>query len=105
MAKKKTAKKTAAKKTAKKTVAKKTAAKKTAKKKTAKKRTAKKKAPVRRKIVWGVYSSSMKEEARFAFDERPLADKKANQLKTRSKKPYWVQAIKEEIIEEPEDDE
>ena len=107
MAKKATAKKKTAKKktVTKKTVKKKAVKKKTAKKKTArKKRTAKKKAPLRRKIVWGVYSSSMKEEARFPFEERTQAEKKASQLKARSKKMYWVQPIKEEIVEEPEEE-
>ena len=107
MAKKKTTKK-ATKKATKKTtkpVAKKVA-KKTTKKTAAKKTTRKKKStePTRYRLIWGVYSSSMREEARFDYAQRKDADKKAEQLKAKGKKLYWVQPIKEEIVPEPEDE-
>ena len=114
MAKKKTAEK-AVKKVAKKAVKKTTkkeadkpAAKKDATKKTVVKKTVKRKKkstePTRFRLIWGVYSSSMREEARFDYDSRKDADKKADQLTTKGKKLYWVQPIKEEIIPEPEVD-
>ena len=121
MAKKKTTKpaakkvaKKAAKPAAKKAAAKKaTTTKKAVKKKAVKKKVAKKKAvkrkkkstePTRYRLIWGVYSSSMREEARFDYDCRKEADKKAEKLKAKGKKLYWVQPIKEEIIPEPEAD-
>ena len=97
MAKKKTTK-PAAKKVAKK-------ATKTAVAKKAVKRKRKSTEPTRYRLIWGVYSSSMREEARFDYDCREDADKKADQLTAKGKKKlYWVQPIKEEIIPEPEAD-
>ena len=57
------------------------------------------KASERRKIVWGVYSASMKEEARFPYDQKKEAEKKVEQLKARGKKLYFMQPIKEVITE------
>jgi len=102
MAKKKTVKK-ATKKAVKK-AADKPAAKKVATKKKAVKRKKKSTEPTRFRLIWGVYSSSMREEARFDYDCRKDADKKADQLTAKGKKLYWVQPIKEEIIPEPEVD-
>jgi len=97
MAKKKTTKK-ATKKTTK------SVAKKTTKKKAAKKTTRKKKStePIRYRLIWGVYSSGMREESRFDYGKRKDADKKAEQLTAKGKKLFWVQPIKEEIVPEPE---
>ena len=96
MAKKKTTKKVAKKTT--KSVAKKTT------KKAAKKTTRKKKStePIRYRLIWGVYSSGMREESRFDYGKRKDADKKAEQLTAKGKKIFWVQPIKEEIVPEPE---
>ena len=108
MAKKKTTKQ-AAKKTTKK-VAKKVAeetTKKVVKKATKKKAVKRKKKasdPTRYRLIWGVYSSSMREEARFDYDRRKDADKKAEQLKSKGKKIYWVQPIKEPIVPGEDDD-
>ena len=104
MAKKKTTKK-ATKKAAKKTT--KSVAKKTTKKKAAKKTTRKKKStePIRYRLIWGVYSSGMREESRFDYGKRKDADKKAEQLKSKGKKIYWVQPIKEPIVLGEDDDE
>jgi len=101
MAKKKTAKKVAKKATKKTT---KKVAKKAATKKKAVKRKKKSTEPTRYQLIWGVYSSSMREEARFDYAQRKDADKKAEQLKAKGKKLYWVQPIKEEIVPEPEDE-
>ena len=92
MAKKKTTKK-ATKKAAKKTT-----------KSVAKKTTRKKKStePIRYRLIWGVYSSGMREESRFDYGKRKDADKKAEQLTAKGKKLFWVQPIKEEIVPEPE---
>ena len=100
MAKKKTTKQTTKK------VAEETAKKATKKavKKKAVKRKKKASDPTRYRLIWGVYSSSMREEARFDYDRREDADKKAEQLKAKGKKIYWVQPIKEPIVP-GEDDE
>ena len=101
MAKKKTTKQTTKK------VAEETAEKvaKKATKKKAVKRKRKASDPTRYRLIWGVYSSSMREEARFDYDRRKDADKKAEQLKARGKKIYWVQPIKEPIVPGDDDDE
>jgi len=103
MAKKKTVKK-AVKKAADKSAADESSAdKKVVKKKV--KRKKKSTEPTRFRLIWGVYSSSMREEARFDYDCRKDADKKADQLTAKGKKKlYWVQPIKEEVIPEPEED-
>ena len=62
-------------------------------------RRAKEKAPQRKRLVWGVFSGSMKEEARFPYDQRKEADEKIAQLRARSKKLYFIQPIKEPIPE------
>jgi len=91
---------------------KKTRKKAVAKKKTAKKKTAKKratvKAPERKRLVWGVYNGSMKEEARFPYDQRKAAEQKIEQLRakvTKTKRLYFIQPIKEVIVDAPADDE
>ncbi|HAA61173.1 MAG TPA: hypothetical protein DCE39_09585 [Planctomycetaceae bacterium] len=96
------AKKKITKKATKKTT--KSVAKKTTKKKAAKKTTRKKKStePIRYRLIWGVYSSGMREESRFDYGKRKDADKKAEQLTAKGKKLFWVQPIKEEIVPEPE---
>ena len=107
MAKKKTTKpaaKKATKPAAKPAAAKKATTTKKAVKKKAVKRKRKSTEPTRYRLIWGVYSSSMREEARFDYDCRKDADKKADQLTAKGKKLYWVQPIKEEIIPEPEAD-
>ena len=107
MAKKKTTKpaaKKATKPAAKPAAAKKATTTKKAVKKKAVKRKKKSTEPTRFRLIWGVYSSSMREEARFDYDSRKDADKKADQLTAKGKKLYWVQPIKEEIIPEPEVD-
>jgi hypothetical protein len=101
-AKKAPAKKAPAKKaTAKKAPAKKKAApaKKKAddtKKKPAKKRTRTVK-EIRLKAYWGVFNQSLRRVALFEFNERKLADKKAQDLTKGGKSPHFVQPVKEAI--------
>ena len=71
--------------------------KKATKKKTRKKRT-KEKAADRRRLVWAVFNGSMKEEARFPYEERAEAEEKMSALQKKStKKMYFIQPIKEVI--------
>ena len=54
---------------------------------------------VRKRLAWGVFSSSMKEEGRFAYADREGADARAEELGQRHKRAYFVQAIKEPLPE------
>jgi hypothetical protein len=73
----------------------KAAPKKGARKTTTRKR--KLKAPERKRLLWGVFSGTLKEEGRFAWDERDKADEKLALLRSKSKKLYFIQPIKEAI--------
>ena|GEM_PF-203675 len=105
---KKTAKKTATKTTAavsstKKASTKKVSpAKKTKKKaaKPAKKRTRKAAKVIRLKAYWGVFNQSLRRIALFEFNEKKLAEKKAQDLSKSGKSPHFVQPVKE-VIEDP----
>jgi hypothetical protein len=89
------------KKAAKKKVAKKKVAKKKVAKKTTTRRT-KTKAPQRKRLVWAVFSGSMKEEARFPYDQRKDAEKKLEQLRAKAtKKMYFIQPVKEPLPDAP----
>jgi hypothetical protein len=100
--KKKTAKKTKAKT---KTKAKAKVKTKTTKKKAVRKK-AKAKAPTRKRLVWGVFSGNLKEQARFPYDQRAAAEEKIKQLRTRSaKKMFFIQPIKEPITDLPAEEE
>jgi len=70
-------------------------------KKKATSRRSKEKAVQRKRLVWGVYSSSMKEEARFPYDQRAEAEKKVKQLVAKAGKTYFIQPIKEVIADAP----
>lgn len=80
-----------------------TVAKKTPKKKAVKKKkvTRKKKAAkteVRRRLMWGVFTGSMKEESRFPYDQREAAEERIEQLRAKNaKKLYFIQPIKEPL--------
>jgi succinylarginine dihydrolase len=91
-----------AKKATKKATKKTATKKKSTKKKSAKRKSRSKKATAeaRKRMVWGVFSSSMKEEARFPYDQRKEAEKKLEQLSSKSKKPFFIQPMKE-IIDAP----
>lgn len=85
---------------------KKKATKKAAKKKAAKKkattRTRKKKAdiPVRRRLIWVLYSSTMREEGRYLYHERDKAEEKLQALLAKGKRRYFLQPIKEPLDSE-----
>lgn len=81
------------------------------KKKVAKKKAAKKKAaarprkkktelPARRRLVWVVYSSTMREEGRFLYHERDKAEERLNALLAKGKRRYFIQPIKEALDSE-----
>lgn len=76
-------------------------------KSTRKKTTSRRKAKAveRKRLVWGVFSGSLKEEARFPYDERKEAEKKLEQLRSKGKKMYFIQPIKEVITEAPPSEE
>lgn len=84
-----------------KTAKKKKATKKKATRKKAKStRKRKTKTTERKKIFWGVFSGTLKEEGRFAYDERDKAEEKLAALRNRStKKLYFIQPIKETLSE------
>lgn len=63
-------------------------------------RKVKEKPEIRKRLIWIVYSGSMKEEGRFPFHERAAAEEKIEQLKLKSKKLYFIQPLKEIIGED-----
>jgi len=66
------------------------------KKKAAKPRTRRaKEAMQRRRLVWVVYSSTMREEGRFLFHEKDKADELLATLLGRGKRRYFIQPVKE----------
>ncbi|MEO2012997.1 MAG: hypothetical protein ABGZ53_01365 [Fuerstiella sp.] len=83
----------------KKTTKKKATKKKATKKKTTTTRARKKKAdtPARRRIVWVLYSSTMREEGRYLYHERHKAEEKLQALLARGKRRYFLQPIKEPL--------
>lgn len=93
-------------------VAKPAAKKKATKKKAAKKKTTRKKksdVPARRRLVWVLYSSTMREEGRYLYHEREKAEEKLNALLAKGKRRYFLQPIKEPLDAEgnpmvPDDD-
>lgn len=73
--------------------------KKAKKKKAAKRKTTRKstKATERRRLVWGVFSGTLKEEARFPYDQKAEAEAKLEALRSRGKRLYFLQPIKEPL--------
>ena len=72
--------------------------KKAAKRKAAVRRT-REKPPERKRVVWVLYSGSMKEEGRFAYDQKEAADARLTVLQNRGKKLYFMQLVKELITD------
>jgi hypothetical protein len=81
----------------------KAAAKTPKKRKAAKRKTTARKTKVRalqrKRIVWCVFNGSMKEEGRFPYDKKDEAEAKLELLRSKSKKLYFLQAVKEVIGE------
>lgn len=74
------------------------------KKKATRKKTSRAKAKTteRKRLVWAVINGSMKEEARFPYDQRDAAEEKITQLKAKSpKKLFYIQRVKEPIPDAP----
>ena len=71
--------------------------KKATRKKAATRSRAKKDSVERRELVWAIFSSTMKEEARFKYNEKKQANEKLEALRAKSKKTYFMQPIKEPI--------
>lgn len=67
----------------------------TAKKKTTTSRKRKVKAPERKRILWGVFSGTLKEEGRYPYDQHDKALERLEQLRAKSKKMFFIQPIKE----------
>jgi hypothetical protein len=55
------------------------------------------KAAERKRLFWGVFSGSLKEEARFPYDQRAAAEERLEMLKAKGKKNFFIQPIKEVI--------
>ncbi len=81
---------------------KKAAKKKATRKKATTTRARKKKAdtPARRRLVWVVYSSTMREEGRYLYHDRDKAEEKLNALLAKGKRRYFIQPIKEPLDSE-----
>lgn len=57
------------------------------------------KAPERKRAVWVLYSSSMKEEGRYPYDQKDAAEEKLQALRSRGKRLYFMQMVKELITD------
>ncbi|WP_417379713.1 hypothetical protein [Gimesia sp.] len=76
----------------------KTSPKKKAPKKKATRKKKAAKAEARRRLFWGVFTGSMKEESRFSYDQRDAAVERIEQLRAKNaKKLYFIQPIKESL--------
>ncbi len=84
-------------------------AKGTKKKKTTKKKATRKKAKKRTKLkpiekkrlVWVIFTGSMKEEARFPYKQQKEAEAKLETLRAKKKRLYFMQPVKEAFTEMP----
>lgn len=59
------------------------------------------KTPPRMRARWGVFDGSMKQVAIFDFKDRADADEKLAGLLEKKKGSYFLQIVKEEIVEPP----
>jgi hypothetical protein len=69
------------------------------KKAAAKPKRSKVKVIVRKRLLWGVFSSSLKEEGRFPYADKDGAESRAAELAAKHKRTYFVQPIKEPLPE------
>lgn len=53
----------------------------------------------RKRLIWGVFSGTLREEARFPYNEKAQAEEKLEFLRSKSKKLYFIQPIKELITD------
>jgi flagellar hook-length control protein FliK len=74
-------------------------AKKPAKKKSTKKTKAAQ-VPDRLRMVWGVFDNSNQQIAAFPYAQRAEAEKKVQDMAGKGKGPYFIQPVKEAILEE-----
>jgi len=68
------------------------------KKKAAAKRTSRRTkdaTPERKRLVWVIYTATLREEARFPYDQRAEAEERLEQLKSKGKRTYFLQPVKE----------
>lgn len=77
------------------------AVKKKAKTPTTRVKRTKTKAIVRKRMLWGVFSPTMKEEGRFPYAEKEAAEARAEALRQKHKRDYFVQKIKEPVADAP----
>ena len=74
------------------------------KKKAAKKRATRKVKDAvleRKRLVWVIYTATLREEARFPYDQRKQAEEKLKQLLAKGKRTYFLQPVKELVSGEP----
>jgi hypothetical protein len=62
-------------------------------------RKSKDRAHQRKRMVWCVFNGSMKEEGRFPYDKKDEAEAKLELLRSKSKKMYFLQPVKEAMGE------
>ncbi len=55
------------------------------------------KAPARKKLMWVIFTGSMREEARFPYEEKQAAEDRLETLLARGKRTYFLQPVKEAI--------
>ena len=79
-------------------------AKKAPAKKGTRRKSAKSSAPERLRMVWGVFDNSNQQVAAFPYAQRQLAEKKIEDLAGKGRGPYFIQPVKEPIIETAESD-
>lgn len=65
----------------------------------AKPRKTKEKPVAKKRLIWVLFNGSMKEEARFEYDQHDQALERIEQLRQKSKKMYFIQPVKEIIGE------
>jgi len=66
-------------------------------KKTAVKKKSRSKPVERRRVAWVIFNNTQKEEDRFPYDQRKEAEERLEVLRSKSKRLYWLQAVKEVI--------
>ena len=81
--------------------------KKAAKNKTTKRKSRKKKAvELKEKLMWAIYSPTMKHVENFEFHDKNSAEKRKEVLSKNGKSPHWIKRVRitiEEPIEEEDE--